>query len=143
MQLEPAFGLKFSKYLLELLRDNVTGFHCVGVPRHGEEKKNLQSSPSSFHRGERLLGCFINVGQATIYLPHLGGTWRDIPLQSQKNRFLRACAGWPHQSLYRPNATNVRNVRLQQMPWPSARSKQFENPQGCTAKQRRDKDSYI
>lgn len=33
MQLEPAFGLKFSKYLLELLQDNVTGFHCVGVPR--------------------------------------------------------------------------------------------------------------
>ena len=34
----------------------------------------------------------------------------------------RACANWPHQSLCRPAAT-VRNVTLQQMPWPSAQSK--------------------
>ena len=121
MQLEPAFGLKFSKYLLELLRDNVTGFHCVGVPRHGEEKC-VQSSPSSFHiRGQppwRLHQC----GPSHDLLASLG---RDIKTSLCKVRKIaRACASWPHQSLYRPNAT-VRNVRLQQMPWPSARSKQF------------------
>lgn len=82
------------------------------------EEQCLQSSPSSFHMTS-LLCSFINVGQATIYLPHCGA---HIKTSLFKVRIGRACANWPHQSLCGPAAT-VRNATLQQMPWPSAQSK--------------------
>ena len=140
MQLEPAFGLKFSKYLLELLRDNVTGFHCVGVPRHGEEKC-VQSSPSSFHiRGQppwRLHQC----GPSPDLLASLA--WeghQNIPLQSQKNRpRLRKLASSKPLSAERDCEEREATAdALAKCP-----KQAICSPQGCTAKQRRDKDSYI